>query len=148
MPLIPDQDFSSLFEPPPAQWGLRGDPYLWEAMRAALRGQALPASAEALEASIAERYLGLTGQALDLPDRLHVPAFAHGGMSSGMISPREGPADPACGSEAARPGRERRSRRRTSASLDGSTPATRLPRLIPGAAENALPAARDTRRSP
>ncbi|AYQ92268.1 hypothetical protein [Burkholderia gladioli] len=88
MPLIPEQDFSSLFEPPPAQWGLRGDPHLWEAMRAALRGQALPASAEALEASIAERYLDLTGQALDLPDRLHVPAFAHGGMSSGMISPR------------------------------------------------------------
>ncbi len=83
----PASDFASLFDPIPPQWGLRGDPYLWRALRDALRGEALPASSTALAARIGELYARLVGQPLSVPDMRHVPAFAHGGMSSGCISP-------------------------------------------------------------
>ncbi|ALK33206.1 hypothetical protein Bpla01_64820 [Burkholderia plantarii] len=78
---------AALFAPPPARWGLRGDPYLWDALRARLAGTPLPESDEALDACIALAYAGLTGQPLALSEPVHVPAFAHGGMSSGMVSP-------------------------------------------------------------
>lgn len=37
---------SALFDPEPETWGLRGDPYLWRALREHLSGMDIPAPAE------------------------------------------------------------------------------------------------------
>ncbi|AJY64489.1 nucleotidyltransferase family protein [Burkholderia glumae] len=84
---VPRHGLAALFDPPPERWGLRGDPHLWDALRARLAGVPLPDSDEAFEACIASAYADLTGQPLSLRQPAQVPAFAHGGRSSGMVSP-------------------------------------------------------------
>ena len=79
---------AGLFEPEPRQWGLRGDPYLWRALRDQLADMAVPASegagSDLLHAAVNEPVGG------DLPPPPPPPVYceryAHGGMSSGMIS--------------------------------------------------------------
>ena len=38
-------ELTDLFDPEPAQWGLRGDPWVWRAMRDHLAGAGTPRSA-------------------------------------------------------------------------------------------------------
>lgn len=38
---------ADLFHPEPQQWGFRGDPYLWRALREHLSGTRIPPSADA-----------------------------------------------------------------------------------------------------
>jgi hypothetical protein len=76
-----------LFEQEPIQWGLRGDPYLWKEMRSHFASTPLPASLAKLEEQIAEAFLTLTGKPIITSKMFRVERFAHGGMSSGGISP-------------------------------------------------------------
>lgn len=76
-----------LFEQEPAQWGLRGDPFLWRKMRGHFSDVPLPSSAAQLEQRIAQAFLELSGQPLSRADHFYVGEFAHGGLSSGTISP-------------------------------------------------------------
>jgi hypothetical protein len=39
------KDLSELFDPEPLEWGLRGDPWVWQALRDHLTGTYLPPSA-------------------------------------------------------------------------------------------------------
>lgn len=79
---------ASLFDPEPATWGLRGDPHLWRALREYLSGTDIPASAGEAAALLHAAFRELTG--LDLAGEPASSAYreqyAHGGMSSGMIS--------------------------------------------------------------
>jgi hypothetical protein len=79
---------SALFDPEPQTWGLRGDPYLWRALRAHLAGQQVPASAEELARLLHTAFRELAGidLATDPADSVYREQYAHGGMSSGMIS--------------------------------------------------------------
>jgi molybdenum cofactor cytidylyltransferase len=78
---------SLLFDPPPEQWGLRGDPFLWAAMQAHLAEVPIPAEKQTLEQLISDAFATLTGQAMTSEDDLFLEQFANGGMSSGYISP-------------------------------------------------------------
>lgn len=77
-----------LFVPEPAEWGLRGDPYLWRELRTRGRRLPLPKTAEAvtrlldkmLSEVLEQEWEGLRGQ----ENVLH-PSLAHGGMSSGHV---------------------------------------------------------------
>lgn len=84
---MPTTTLSELFQPEPIQWGLRGDPYLWQEMSEALAALPLPPSeaqlAEILEATF-ERLIGLPTSAEE--SSVFVERHAHGGMSSGHIS--------------------------------------------------------------
>jgi hypothetical protein len=72
-------------QPPPAQWGLRGDPYLWQELVQALAKQTLPDSPAAVDALLVSLYLSLVGEA-PCPGRYpYVARYAHGGMSSGYV---------------------------------------------------------------
>lgn len=77
---------ADLFQPEPIQWGLRGDPYLWQEMSETLAALPLPPCeaqlAEILEATF-ERLVGLPTSA---EESVFVERHAHGGMSSGHIS--------------------------------------------------------------
>jgi hypothetical protein len=77
-----------LFDPEPDTWGLRGDPYLWRALRKRLADEPLPGSpdevARVIHAALEE--LTCTALADDSAEHIYSEDFAHGGMSSGMIS--------------------------------------------------------------
>lgn len=78
----------SLFSPPPAQWGLRGDPYLWKDLSRVFRPVPLLDSADTLKAMLEAAFLALTAQPIStMEDMFHVERYAHGGMSSGHIAP-------------------------------------------------------------
>ena len=79
---------SALFDPEPEQWGLRGDPYLWRALREHLAATRLPHSADELTRLLHATFRELTGIdiASDPASMAYQEQYAHGGMSSGMIS--------------------------------------------------------------
>lgn len=78
---------ATLFEEPPGQWGLRGDPYLWRDMQEHFEGVPLPADAEELAQLLVQAFESLTGQPLASDAYFRVERYSHGGMSSGMVSP-------------------------------------------------------------
>ena len=77
----------SLFDPEPGSWGLRGDPFLWRQIRRKLFATPLPATEAAFDSLIASEFLELSGKLLSTKNDFHVEEYAHGGMSSGYISP-------------------------------------------------------------
>lgn len=79
---------SDLFDPEPETWGLRGDPHLWRALRAHLADQDAPASADELANLLHAAFREFTGTDLasDPASSAYLEQYAHGGMSSGMIS--------------------------------------------------------------
>jgi hypothetical protein len=79
---------SALFDPEPRTWGLRGDPYLWRALRAHLAAQDIPSSAGELTGLLHEAFRELVGTDLasDPATSVYREQYACGGMSSGMIS--------------------------------------------------------------
>jgi hypothetical protein len=79
---------ASLFDAEPQTWGLRGDPHLWRALRGHLANTDVPASADEVVSLLYAAFAEVTG--LDLTGNVASSAYqaqyAHGGMSSGMIS--------------------------------------------------------------
>ena len=77
-----------IFQPPPAQWGLRGDPYLWQELAQYFAGQSLPDSQPAFEAAIIEAVWQLTGNRLDECEQwFYVARYNHqNGLSAGGVS--------------------------------------------------------------
>ena len=82
-------DLADLFEPPPVQWALRGDPRLWERMRGEFRGEPLPISEDDLRGAIGAAFLKYAGESIDSPQRsIRVLSLAGGhGMSDGQVVP-------------------------------------------------------------
>ena len=78
---------SKLFSPEPTQWGLRGDPHLWQEMRDAVGSKPMPDSVESLTRVIEEVYMELTGRPMSQQKPFYVPRLNHGGMSGGVVSP-------------------------------------------------------------
>jgi DNA polymerase-3 subunit epsilon len=75
-----------LFEAEPDQYGLRGDTYLWQEMRAHFTEVPLSENASGLKQQVEQAFLLLTGQPMSGTESLRVERFAHGGISSGRIS--------------------------------------------------------------
>lgn len=78
---------ADLFSPEPMRWGLRGDPWVWQAMCDHLTGTYLPPTLAEVEAMLYAAFNRLVG--IDLATALEASVyrqeFAHGGMSSGGI---------------------------------------------------------------
>lgn len=79
---------AAAFDREPAQWGLRGDPYLWREMRTQLDRTPLPRSEPEAERLLERTFKTLTGRTIETPEPFVVPKYAHGGMSSGQIDPQ------------------------------------------------------------
>lgn len=78
---------SGLFLPEPHQWGLRGGPCLWGEMRKALSEVWLPNSGDELVLLLEKTFADLVGVPLNSSGRaIFVERYAHGGMSSGLVS--------------------------------------------------------------
>ncbi|GAA3221947.1 ADP-ribosylglycohydrolase family protein [Actinocorallia longicatena] len=76
-----------LFAEPPAQWGLRGDPHAWAALRERLNAMPVPEDPARLEDLLAATFLDVVGVDPRTATGEHVyrEEFAHGGMSSGHV---------------------------------------------------------------
>lgn len=87
-----NSDLLGLFRSEPTQWGLRGDPFLWQDMKRALQKASLPATEADLIALLEDTFKRLTGHELPSKntlgedDSIFVEQYAHGGMSSGHVS--------------------------------------------------------------
>ena len=81
-----DTKASTLFDPEPTSWGLRGDPYFWRYLKEKLASVGMPTGPDALERFIRHEHLKLSGKELTMSSMAYVERFAHGGMSSGGIS--------------------------------------------------------------
>ncbi len=79
---------SALFYPEPRTWGLRGDPHLWRALRDQLSDTDLPPSSEGVVTLLHATFRELAGAdlATEPAQSVYRERYAHGGMSSGMIS--------------------------------------------------------------
>lgn len=75
-----------LFHERPEQWGLRGDPYLWDELLEVLANVTLPSDRDEIESILDTAFKNATGTSLAFLDEIEIRRFAHGGMSSGGIS--------------------------------------------------------------
>jgi hypothetical protein len=79
--------FRQLFESRPSQWGLRGDPYIWDLIEWELWAVHLPRSQAERERLIRDTFADVTGMSLDaVASEIYVPDIPSGGMSGGMVS--------------------------------------------------------------
>jgi hypothetical protein len=78
---------ADLFEPEPATWGLRGDPYVWRAMSRMLSKRLMPTGERELVEVLHSAFRWLTGADVDdrTTDRIYREELARGGMSSGQV---------------------------------------------------------------
>lgn len=81
------KDLSLIFNNKPAQWGLRGDPYMWEDIQKDFQGQVIDDTDwNSVVAAVCRKFEAKAGQSLALGVQAYVEEYAHGGMSSGGIS--------------------------------------------------------------
>ena len=76
---------SMIFEEKPKQWGLRGDPYLWEEMRKEFATIPITISLEEFTKEFKDVFEKLTGTPLTSGGRIFLSKYAQGGISSGRI---------------------------------------------------------------
>ncbi|GAA2653198.1 hypothetical protein [Paractinoplanes durhamensis] len=78
---------ADLFDPEPEVWGLRGDPWVWQAMRDHLGDTYLPPTLGEVERMLYAAFNRLVGVDLasEMDPSVYRPEFAHGGLSSGHV---------------------------------------------------------------
>ncbi|WP_030643899.1 hypothetical protein [Streptomyces flaveus] len=79
---------SDLFDPEPEQWGLRGDPYVWQALRDHLSGTEIPASVDEVISLLRMAFSEVVGVDIvtERESQVYREQYAHGGMSSGFVA--------------------------------------------------------------
>ena len=77
---------SIIFDEPPIQWGLRGDPYLWDELKEHYRGNELPYSQDEFTHDFHKLFKEICGDELGETKRTFVKRFAKTGMSAGQLS--------------------------------------------------------------
>jgi hypothetical protein len=72
----------------PWQWGLRGDPYTWDAVRARVAATPTPPDREGIRAAYVQAFDEVVGVDLDGTSEptVYRPELDHGGMSAGTVS--------------------------------------------------------------
>lgn len=79
---------STVFRPKPKQWGLRGDPYVWEAMRHLLEASSEPGNTSDAIQRLDDAFRRVVGVSVDdstAGETIRIEAFDHGGMSGGWV---------------------------------------------------------------
>jgi hypothetical protein len=79
---------SVLFETSPTQWGLRGDPFLWEEISRTIGELPLPNTESQFTSLLELTFEHLVGYPLVHQAKVYIKRYAKGGMSSGYICPK------------------------------------------------------------
>lgn len=82
-----NSNVEKIFEKLPRQWGLRGDPYLWDDFKKHFSHTTIPFSEESFCNEMYSMFEKFTGSKMDSKEYIHMEQYSHGGMSSGMIDP-------------------------------------------------------------
>ena len=79
---------SEIFEVRPLQWGLRGDPFLWNELRRSFADKELPCPKDQFAADFHALFQTLTGDTLGSKEHTFVQRYgdAGTGMSRGAVS--------------------------------------------------------------
>ena len=77
---------SDIFRQKPEQWGLRGDPYFWKTLETCFAFDDISMSEDELKAKISRIFKEKTRSDLTEDAVCYVEEYAHGGMSSGLLS--------------------------------------------------------------
>ncbi len=80
-------NLSIIFHQKPQQWGLRGDPFLWDDMRDYFEKIESLQSEEEFQKMLEDAFEQLTGSPLSQEGFIFVPGYDKGGMSGGHVSP-------------------------------------------------------------
>lgn len=83
----PPQTIAMCFERAPKQWGLRGDPHLWNEMRERFAETPIPETWEELIALIETAFEEMTQHPITEKEHFYLERLNHGGMSGGFIAP-------------------------------------------------------------
>lgn len=70
----------------PGGWAARGNPYFWEHLNDVFNNYNMPMDEETFIEIIKEEFLKVTGHDLRGDESYYVEEFAHGGMSSGIVT--------------------------------------------------------------
>lgn len=77
---------SEIFDSKPLQWGLRGDPYLWDDLQKVFNAVEVPHNEEAFLHELLSNIELLIGGTLNQDSIIFVEHYNKGGMSGGSIS--------------------------------------------------------------
>lgn len=80
------ESVSIIFKKRPTQWGLRGDPFLWDDLEKLYSQFILPMTRECFEDILNSFLTNLLKEAEYKNGVIYVKRYAHGGMSSGCVN--------------------------------------------------------------
>jgi hypothetical protein len=78
-------DLSLIFERKPSQWGMRGDPFMWDELQEKCVGKPLDLDEDGVVMMVCDYFITVTGKALTYDADAYVEKYAQGGMSSGLV---------------------------------------------------------------
>ena len=81
-----NKNLSIIFENKPKQWGLRGNPYMWDYLQKYCEEIPINCGEEKIKEIIESKFTEKTGEELTSEAQAYDKEFDHGGMSSGRIS--------------------------------------------------------------
>lgn len=70
----------------PTQWGLRGDPFLWDEMKVSFEKINLPVSSREFERLLHKFFQELTSERPEKGKTIFIERYNKGGMSGGFVS--------------------------------------------------------------
>lgn len=76
-----------VFDVKPDQWGLRGDPYLWEDIKNECTLSFEEVSKEDFKLYLVEMFEKKTGRSVNTQEPIYLEKYSFGGMSSGNVDP-------------------------------------------------------------
>lgn len=74
------------FEHSPEQWGLRGDPFLWDEMKISFEKINLPVSSREFDRLLHKFFKQLTGEKPEKGKTIFIERYNDSGMSGGFVS--------------------------------------------------------------
>lgn len=77
---------AKFFEHPPKQWGLRGDPFLWDEIKSSFEKINLPVSSSEFERLLHKSFKQLTGEKPEQGKTIFIERYNSGAMSGGFVS--------------------------------------------------------------
>ena len=79
-------NISKCFDDEPIQWGLRGDPFLWNEMKRSVEFEHFPATSNDLRKILNKLFKELTGEYPQEGKDIFVKRYDSGGMSGGWVN--------------------------------------------------------------
>lgn len=77
---------SEVFDIRPSNWGLRGDPYLWDDMKKEFEYNIENITIVQFEERLLKLFEDKTSKSIEIDDTVYFEEYAHGGMSSGHVN--------------------------------------------------------------